>query len=138
MNIAGPSFDRLEKQKASLMDRINDLEKQLEELIAFTESIAEEPPATSTADLQELMDQEESDLLRVIDGIRDTLKNFEEDSDEGAEEAEASVNAKKTLATIFEQLKTLDMLPRDSKAKAEEAEGATDDADTENAAEESS
>jgi chromosomal replication initiation ATPase DnaA len=42
--------DRLEKQKASLMDRINALEKQLEELIAFTESIAEEPrqppPAT--------------------------------------------------------------------------------------------
>lgn len=104
--------ERLEKQKAALLDRINALEKQLEELIVFTESIAAEPPQASIEELNDLMEQEESDLLRVIDGIRDTLKNFEEEGGAEVEDSTASVNAQKTLATIFEQLKTLDMLPK--------------------------
>ena len=63
--------------------------------------------------------------MRVIDGIRDTLKNFEEDSEETAEEKEAAANAQKTLATIFDQLKALDMLPKekaDAKPEAPEKE----------------
>ena len=119
--------DRLEKQKAALLERINALEKQLEELIEFTESISEQAEETSVPDMQAVMDQEESDLLRVIDGIRDTLKNFEEDTEEDDEDKEAAVNAQKTLATIFEQLKALDMLPNekegdDSQADATETE----------------
>jgi ABC-type dipeptide/oligopeptide/nickel transport system ATPase component len=108
--------DRLEKQKAALLERINALEKQLEELIAFTETIAAEGEKVVVPDLNAIMDQEESDLLRVIDGIRDTLKNFEEEGGAEVEDAAASVNAQKTLATIFEQLKTLDMLPKEKKS----------------------
>ena len=125
--------DRLEKQKTALLERINSLEKQLEELIEFTESIAEQPAETAAPDMQAIMDQEESDLLRVIDGIRDTLKHFEEDSEETEEDKEAAANAQKTLATIFEQLKALDMLPKEkANANAEETDQDTaDDTDQE-------
>lgn len=119
----GEIVERLEKQKTALMERINALEQQVEELIEFTESISEdiagEPTAKSESSAQQMSAaQEESELLRVIDGIRDTLKHFEEDGEETEEEAEASATAQKTLATIFEQLKTLDMLPKDKKTES--------------------
>jgi len=128
--------ERLEKQKSALMDRINALEKQLEELIAFSESMAAEPPQATIEELNDLMEQEESDLLRVIDGIRDTLKNFEEEGGAEIEDSTASVNAQKTLATIFEQLKTLDMLPKVKKESqiAQEDMAPVEDVSVEDAA----
>ncbi|MCK5862454.1 MAG: AAA family ATPase [Candidatus Hydrogenedentes bacterium] len=111
--------DRLEKQKSAMKERIGGLEKQVEELIEFTDNLSKDIGDDESEKNREQLseDQEEADLLRVIDGIRDTLKVFEEEEVETPEDKEASEAAHKTLATIFEQLQTLDMLPKEKKTE---------------------
>ena len=134
--------ERLEKQKTVLMERINALEKELDDLLAYTqtledESAMQEPKEELTAA------QEQSELFSLIDGIRETLKQFEEEMPEDATEAEEPPNkAKQTLATIAEQLRILDQQATASKSEDapadDAAEAASDDApEDDNAADDS-
>ncbi|HDP34090.1 MAG TPA: AAA family ATPase [Candidatus Hydrogenedentes bacterium] len=131
--------ERLEKQKAALIERIASLEQQVEELIEFTHSVGEDAAGVRIEDLADevtLATREEVDLLRVIDGIRDTLKHFEEGAATEAPDGETTETAQKTLATIAAQLQALGKRPAEAQQDESGEQGAEDVANEEESSEE--
>ncbi len=110
---AAAAVQQLEKKKEALVERIAALEDQLDELIGLAPSLGDAQGAGGQPAAGQLTAaQEESELFRVIDGIKETLKQYEGTTpDEAPPE-----KAQQMLSTIVDQLKSLEKKPADSGA----------------------